>query len=275
MQHKLRNSFTLIELLVVIAIIAILAAMLLPALSKAREKARQTQCMNQLKQLGTFWMFYQDTFDGFSVPINSPLGTSGSSIAFPPWFTIMMSKASGILPGCDEANSDVFPTFSIGNWGIFWNSIRKKPLFSIFACPSHVPGTVDGVGGQPTNNYFHPMFMSYGYNLAIGHSKSLFWDNWHSNYGKHIRTYAFSDLVPRVSDARNCGPSSIPVMGDNWKVAANGVKARTEHRIEFLDNDYLSVGQYGAHGSDANMLWGDGHAAVNKDQSMDMVPWVK
>jgi prepilin-type N-terminal cleavage/methylation domain-containing protein/prepilin-type processing-associated H-X9-DG protein len=67
-----QKGFTLIELLVVIAIIAILAAILFPVFAQARDKARQTTCVSNLKQLGTATLMYAQDYDGKFVPWYGP-----------------------------------------------------------------------------------------------------------------------------------------------------------------------------------------------------------
>ena len=76
-KNKNSHGFTLIELLVVVAIVVILAAMLLPALSKAREKARQAVCMNNLKQIGLAFQMYASDYDNYLPYVGNPPAPTG------------------------------------------------------------------------------------------------------------------------------------------------------------------------------------------------------
>jgi len=154
---NVRRGFTLIELLVVIAIIAILAAILFPVFAQAREKARQSSCTSNLKQIGLAFRMYIQDYDERTPSCNprpsggpdthGQQGLAGQSFAYNGWIS------NGLIPYVK--NQAIYICPSINNTGFYdpWNGGKVGG-------PSDTTAADSQNGSPATNN------VSYAFNYA-------------------------------------------------------------------------------------------------------------
>jgi prepilin-type N-terminal cleavage/methylation domain-containing protein/prepilin-type processing-associated H-X9-DG protein len=136
------RAFTLIELLVVIAIIAILAAILFPVFAQAREKARQTSCLSNCKQIGTAAMMYTQDYDE-TLPLinmNVPQTNSVNCYANFKWHDLLYPYIK---------NAQVFTCPSDSSADKIWRTQEERQVISP-AC-----NTGRSPGGSYSANYFY------------------------------------------------------------------------------------------------------------------------
>ena len=181
------RGFTLIELLVVIAIIAILAAILFPVFAAAREKARASSCLNNIKQMGHAAVLYAADYDGY--PMRSPAGSTSNVD------TNVLGEPVPQGRGYAEAYY----------WQTIWLAYTKNS--QVFFCPSgytdfrNAPRYVNTSGGQPARE----LWGQYGFNYE-GLCKTR--SPWQAN--------------GRLSDNRNldtiAAPAEVYLVVDSWSV---------------------------------------------------------
>ena len=167
MNLRARSGFTLIELLVVIAIIAVLIALLLPAIQSAREAARRSQCVNNLKQIGIAAHNYHDQVGALPG-------------AYLDYNSTEFSALSMLLPQLEQSPSYNAPNFSLPNGDRANDTVRLTKVSS-FVCPSDLPDPIPTRGGQ--TNYMADMGSwivwqaATGPNIGLAPPNGVFYGN--------------------------------------------------------------------------------------------------